>query len=93
MTRLVRTQEITRELARAVFADFDMWRDRGTDAALATPADVLAAAAFIRRLDLTLRTADALNIAIAQRLDAALATFDVKMAASARALGLPVADA
>jgi uncharacterized protein len=93
VARLVRTQEITHELARAVFADFDMWRDRGADAALATPSDISAAASFIRRLDLTLRTADAINIAIARRLDATLATFDVKMAASARALNIPVADA
>jgi predicted nucleic acid-binding protein len=93
VARLVRTQEITRELARAVFADFDAWRDHGTDAALAEPSDILAATSFIRRLDLTLRTADAINIAIAQRLDAALATFDVKMTASARALGIPVAAA
>ncbi len=91
--RLVRTQEITRAQARAVFADFDVWRSRATDTALATPSGVGAAASFIRRLDLTLRTADAVNIAIAQRLDATLATFDVKMAASARALGVAVADA
>ena len=89
----MRTQEITRAQAHAVFADCDMWRSRGTDTALATPSDVGAAASFIRRLDLTLRTADAVNIAIAQRLDATLATFDVKMAASARALGVVVADA
>jgi hypothetical protein len=38
-----------------------------------------------------LRTPDAINIAIAQRLDAALATFDAKMAFSARALGIELA--
>ena len=47
-------------------------------------------AAFLRRLDLTLRTPDALHIAIAQRLAAELMTFDQKMAASARALGTAV---
>jgi predicted nucleic acid-binding protein len=34
---------------------------------------------------------DALHIAIAQRLDATLVTFDQRMAASARALGMAVA--
>jgi predicted nucleic acid-binding protein len=87
VARLVRTQEITNAQARAVFADFDAWRARGMDTALATPPDILAAASFIRRLDVTLRTADAVNIAIAQRLDATLATFDVKIATSAGALG------
>jgi hypothetical protein len=39
-------------------------------------ADVKAAKAFLRRLDLGLGTADALNIAIAQRTRAALGSFD-----------------
>ena len=55
--------------------------------------DVTAAASFIRRLDLTLRMADAINIAMAQRIGATLATFDVKMRDSARAIGVPVAAA
>jgi len=37
-------------------------------------ADVAAAAAFLRRLDLTLRTPDAPHIAIAQRIRAELLT-------------------
>jgi predicted nucleic acid-binding protein len=41
-----------------------------------------------RRLDLPLRTPDALNIAIAQRVGADLVTFDDRMVASARALGI-----
>jgi hypothetical protein len=49
--------------------------------------------AALRRLDLTLRTPDALNIAIAQRVGATLATFDAKMADAARALGTEVAAA
>ncbi len=46
---------------------------------------------FIRRFDLALRTPDALHIAAAGRLSAKLATFDVKMAAAATALGLEIA--
>ena len=55
------------------------------------PADMVGAASFMRRLDLNLRTPDALNIAIAQRLAAELVTFDEKMAANARQLGVSVA--
>lgn len=57
----------------------------------ARPADMVGAASFMRRLDLNLRTPDALNIAIAQRLAAELVTFDEKMAANARQLGVSVA--
>ena len=56
-------------------------------------ADVRAAEAFLRRLDLNRRAPDALNIAIAQRAGAALATFDGKMAAAARKLGTAVVAA
>lgn len=41
---------------------------------------------------LILRTTDALHIALAQRLDCELLTFDLKMAAAARALGARVAE-
>ena len=42
----------------------------------------------MRRLDL--RTGDALNIAIAQRIGALLVTFDDEMAVNARLLGIAV---
>ena len=87
IARRVRTGEITADEGRVVFSSLDAWTARAAKRAETKAADVLAAAAFLRRLDLTLRTADALNIAIAQRLGAALVTFDQKMAASARLLG------
>jgi predicted nucleic acid-binding protein len=55
-----------------------------------TPGDLAAATMFLRRLDLPLRTPDALHIAIAQRVGAMLVTFDRQMAASARTLGSAV---
>ena len=55
------------------------------------PADVAAATAYLRRLDLTLRTADALNIAIAERTGCTLLNFDRKMAEGAQAIGLSIA--
>ncbi len=84
---------MTPDGARIAFSNFDAWTARSTHHAELVAADVTAAQAFLRRLDLTLRTPDALNIAIALRVGADLATFDEKMAASARALGTPLVAA
>jgi predicted nucleic acid-binding protein len=56
----------------------------------AEPSDMAAAADYMRGLELNLRTPDALNIAIAQRLSVTLVTFDDKMAVNARMLGVSV---
>jgi uncharacterized protein len=56
-------------------------------------AGVRGAEALPRRLDLNLRTPDALNIAVAQRARVAPATVDDKMASAARTLGAEVAMA
>jgi predicted nucleic acid-binding protein len=93
IARHVRTKEITADDARIAFSTFDAWTARATQRVQTTAADVAAAEAFLRRLDLILRTPDAINIAIAQRIAATLVTFDEKMIASARALGTPVAAA
>jgi predicted nucleic acid-binding protein len=91
VARRVRMKEISPSIAQATFAALDSWLLRSTERAETTAADVAAAAQALRRLDLPLRTADALNIAIAQRIGATLMTFDEKMAASARALSVDVA--
>ena len=91
VVRLVRTRELSADEARGVFSTFDAWTSRAAARVEITASDVASAAAVLRRLDLTLRTPDALNIAIAQRLDADLFTFDRRMAASARVLGTRVA--
>jgi len=93
IARHVRTREITRAEAQTAFSACDDWVARTADRAETTTMDVAAAQGFLRRLDLSLRTADALHIAIALRIGAPVATFDVRMAASARMIGLPVADA
>jgi predicted nucleic acid-binding protein len=93
IARRVRTGEIAGAEARVAFAAFDAWTARACQRAEAGSADIAVAAAFLRQLDLALRTPDALNIAIAQRLGAVLATFDEKMAACARSLGVSVAEA
>jgi len=93
VARRVRMREIGRDAARMAFSSFDAWARFRGPRLQTTTAEVAAADGFLRRLDLNLRTPDALNIAIAQRHGAALATFDSRMAEAARALGVEVAAA
>jgi len=91
VARRVRMKELTRKEGEAAFSTFDAWIERTTHRVEVLPSDVRVTESFLRRLDLNLRTADALNLAIAQRVNADLATFDRKMAAAARTLQIAVA--
>jgi predicted nucleic acid-binding protein len=93
IARRVRTREVTERVARRAFAEFDAWTARNTERTETTTVDVTTATRALRRLDLTLRTADAMNLAIAQRIDATLMTFDEKMTVAAKVLGVAVAAA
>ncbi len=86
-------RELTKIAVKAAISNFDSWRSDETQIVALTAGDVVAADGFLRRLDLTLLAPDALHIAICQRIGATLATFDEKMAASARVLGVDVAAA
>jgi predicted nucleic acid-binding protein len=91
VSRLVRMQLLSRSAAEGVFIDFDAWR-RGSTTAIDVGAEDLAAAqAFLRRLEFNLRAGDAIHIGVAQRAQAALATFDRRMAEVASVLGVAVA--
>ena len=85
--RKCRVGMLSKAEAQAAFSDFDACAVGRARRIEMGPADVAAAEAFLRRLDLTLGTADAINIAIAQRLGATLATLDRKMAV-AKTLGV-----
>jgi len=91
--RNVRTAEMTVDEGRKSFFDLDEWIERFAQRVETSSTDFRSAERFLRRLDLNLRTQDAIHIAHAQRLGAALVTFDEKMAASARALGLSMLPA
>jgi predicted nucleic acid-binding protein len=91
IARRVRIRESTFSDAQQDLSDFDLWVARSARRVEISPADVAAATTFLRPLDLTLRTPDALHIAIAQRFGATLVTFDQRMADSARTLGVAVA--
>lgn len=56
-----------------------------------TATDVTLADVLLRRLDLPLQAPDAIHLAIAERIEARLVTFDRQMEAGARALGMAVA--
>ena len=84
-TRRVRMQLITAQEAHAAFSTFDARIARTTTPLLIASAHSPLRAGFLRRLNLTLRTQDALHIAIAQRVGAELLTFDRQMANAARA--------
>lgn len=90
VARRVRTGESTAIEAHSVFSDFDRWSRPHLRVQIGT-ADIALAATFLRRLDLPLRTIDAIHIAAARRLGTTLATFDKQMSASATALGVMVA--
>jgi predicted nucleic acid-binding protein len=90
VNRLVRMKQLDADAGRAAFSAFDAWLGTGVRRIDTQGADIQSAETFLRRLDLPLRAPDALNIALADRAGAALATFDVAMAASATALGVSV---
>jgi uncharacterized protein len=76
---------------RLVLSAFDSWVARSAQRVEISAVDFDRADSILRRLDLPLVTPDAIHIAIAERLGATLVTFDQRMAASARALGMAVA--
>jgi uncharacterized protein len=93
ISRRVRQDLIAAEDARRACAHLDAWIARAAEPAETETADIATATAFLRRLDVGLRTPDALNIAIAFRLGVEIATFDATMAASAMALSIKVLPA
>lgn len=91
IARRVRTSELSEKEGRDAFAAFDVWTARAVRSIAVSSADIATASTFLRRLDLPLRTPDAINIAIAERTGCALLTFDRKMADNATVLGVSIA--
>ena len=88
IARLTRMSSLHPDGAREIFAEFDAWAAARADLAEVAAIDVQTAEGFIRRLDLNIRAPDAINLAIASRLGAPIATFDQGMAACATTLGI-----
>jgi uncharacterized protein len=93
ISKLTRMSVVTRGEAARIFDDFDAWRARSADPEDVDGVDVRLATAIIRRLDLNIRAPDAINLAIAQRLGASIATFDLGLSDNAAGLGISVAAA
>lgn len=93
VARRVRMRELTRPEADGILEAFDSWWERTATSVETMAADIARIARWLRRPDLNLRAPDALNIALANRAGAVLVTFDIGMAAAARTLGIPVAEA
>ena len=91
VARKVRPRRLDEAEARVAFAAFDAWVAEGALRAETGTADLAMATSFLRRLDLTLRAPDAINIAVAVRLAAPLATFDAAMKEAAETLEAPIA--
>ena len=88
--RRIRNLEITLADGRIALSNLDGWVARDAQRVESSAGDVAAADTYLRRLDLTLLTPDAIHIAIAARIGATIVTFDRAMAASARTLGMAV---
>lgn len=92
LARRVRMGELKTIEARTACSSFDAWAGRATTRLETGTSDIATAEAYLRRLDLKLRTPDAIHIAIAQRVAAQLATFDESMVKNARALKTKLAS-
>ena len=88
----VRVGRFPVEFAQKTLRVFDEWVAIHELAEEALGEDFSEATKYIRRVDLKLRTPDALHIAIAKRLGATLATFDARLAAAAKGVGLTVVE-
>ncbi len=91
ISRRTRIGEVLSTDAPQILSAFDIWTTQCTTRVALTPSDGPTTIACVRRLDLALRSPDALHLAIAHRLGATLFSFDAKMNAAAPALGVAVA--
>lgn len=90
LSRKVRMRDISASAAGRLAANFDAWLAGTPQRVTLRPEDVTTATAYLRRFHLTLRTPDALHVAVAHRLGTTLATLDARLAADAGRLGIPV---
>ncbi len=91
IARRVRTRDLRADEATAAFLNFDAWCSRHTQRAELEGGDIAGATGLMRRFDLSLRTPDALHIAMVQRLGCRLLSFDRGMTKVARTLGVALA--
>jgi predicted nucleic acid-binding protein len=93
IARHVQAGLISPAQARSAFTDFDRWVGAAAERLQVSTEDIASAGSLLRRLDLNLRTPDAIHMAATQRVRAELATFDKAMVSAARVLTIPLASA
>ena len=86
ISRLVRTKQLTREVANAVLSDFDEWAQAIGQPTEIYPSDVREANVLVRQFELKLRAPDASHLAICRRLGARMVTLDNNLARAAEAI-------
>jgi uncharacterized protein len=91
VARQTRIGAIDTQTAKTVLSNFDTWRTGAASGAETLSSDMVLATKWVRDFDLGLRGPDALHLAIASRLNLKLLTFDMRMKAAAKGLGLEVA--
>ena len=91
IARQTRVGRLSKEEAMVALTSLDLWTAGSATAEDVTSDDIRVATGIIRRLDLNIRTPEAIHLAIALRLGASVATFDRGMAANAQILGVTVA--
>ena len=89
IARRVRTGEMEAHHALIAFDRLADWAARVPERVSLDSRDIAHAEAMLRTLDLSLRTPDAINLAIALRVADGLATFDRQLARAAESKGLP----
>jgi uncharacterized protein len=90
IARRVRTRDLRAEEARTAFSNFDSWCARYTRRLEIDTIDVSGASSLMRRLDFSLRTPDALHLAMVHRTNCKLLTFDRSTASAAQGLGIEI---
>lgn len=90
ISRLCRMGVLAEAEANERLAQFDLWLARDANLVQHNEADTYAANDFVRRVAFKLRAPDALHLAICQRREARLVTFDRRLAAGAEALDIAV---
>ncbi len=90
MSIRVRSRQIDASEAERILELLEDWTERIARRVTIEPRDIAQATRFVRRFELGLRMPDALHLALAQRLDAPIATQDRRQAVAAAKLGLRV---
>jgi predicted nucleic acid-binding protein len=90
VSRLVRMRLLSRADADMRLSEFEAWRAAATSPVELHASDPRLAYILVKRFDLMLRAPDALHLAVARRLDAALMTLDRRLARAARDVGIAV---